>query len=93
MKEVDSLRQFTLFIYSLTSLSQKKKVKAIRELFGYKDKKEKTVYYHKGLVDKTYSQKLAQNVILVPIINGKYFEDYFKANNIKYEKREIWLNE
>ena len=93
MKDVDSLRQFVLFIYSLTSLSQKKKVKAIRGLFGYKDKKDKKTYYHKGLVDKTYSQKLAQNVILVPIINKKYFDDFFKANGIKYEEKEVWLNE
>lgn len=93
IEELKSLRHYVLFIYSLKGLSQKIKVKAIRELFGYKDKKEKKVYEHKGLVDRTYSKKLAQNVILVPIMQKQYFDDFFKSNNIKYEVKEIWLKD
>ena len=93
IEELKNLRQYALFIYSLKGLSQKIKVKVIRELFGYKDKKEKKVYEHKGLVDRTYSKKLAQNVILVPFIQKQYFVDFFKLYNIKYEFQEVWLKD
>jgi hypothetical protein len=93
IEELKNLRQYILFIYSLTSLSQKIKVKVIRELFGYRDKKEKKTYEHKGLVDRTYSKKLAQNVILVPFIQKQYFVDFFKSYNIKYEVKELWLKD
>ena len=92
-EELKSLRQYALFIYSLKGLSQKVKVKVIRELFGYKDKKKKKIYEHKGLVEGAYSKKLAQNVILVPIIQKQYFVDFFKKYNIKYEVKEAWLKE
>ncbi len=92
-EELKNLRQYNLLIYSLKDLSQKKKVKVIRGLFGYKDKKIKKTYEHKGLVEKSYGKKLAQNVILVPIIQKQYFVNFFSSNNIKYEVKEVWLNE
>ncbi len=93
IEELKNLRPYALFIYSLKNLSQKIKVKAIRELFGYKDKKKEKIYEHRGLVDRTYSKKLAQNVILTPIIQKQYFDDFFKSNHIKYEVKEVWLKE
>lgn len=93
IEELKSLRQHALFIYSLKGLSQKVKVKVIRELFGYKDKKEKKVYEHKGLVNRTYSKKLAQNVILAPIIQKQYFVDFFKKYNVKFDLKETWLKD
>lgn len=93
VEELKNLRHYILYIYSLKELSQKVKVKVIRELFGYKDKKEKKTYEHKGLVDRTYSKKLAQNVILAPIVQKQYFDDFFRSNKIKYYVKEVWLNE
>jgi len=93
MPSFKDLKHYALFIYSLRGLSQKKKVKVIRELFGYKDRKEKKVYEHQGLLDRTYSKKLSQNIILAPIIQKHYFDDFFKSNNIKYEVKEVWLKD
>ncbi|HLC96611.1 MAG TPA: hypothetical protein VJH97_04775 [Candidatus Nanoarchaeia archaeon] len=93
MANIDSLSQYVLYIYSLKSLPQKRKVKVIRELFGYKNEVEKKTYHHKGLLQNANAQKLGQNVILVPMENSLDFANYFNKNGLQVEARQVWLKQ
>jgi len=93
MASRDALKEFVLFIYSLNNLQQKKKVKVIRDLFGYKNKINGKEYNHEGLLQKTQSKKLAQNVILVPLSESFQFTNYFNQNQVKVEIKEVYLKE
>ena len=87
----EKLRHYVLFTYSLSNISQKLKVKFIRELSGYKNVKGKKTYFHNGLLQETKAEKLAQNVIMVPIENALQFSGFFNSNKIKVEAKEIWV--
>jgi len=89
----EELKHHVLFIYTFSNLSQKDKVKFIRELFGYKNITKKKVYEHDGLVQKTSSKKLAQNVILAPISESIKLSDFFNSRNIKTTLKEVWLKD
>jgi len=93
MASKESLKEFVLFIYSLNNLEQKKKVKVIRDLFGYKNHINGKDYSHEGLLQKTNSQKLAQNVILVPLSDSFKFTNYFNQNQVKVEVKEVFVKE
>jgi len=85
------LKHNILIFYTLKSLSQKDKVKVLRGLQGYKEKKSGKLYVHEGLVQKLNSEKLGSNVILVPIENYVEFQNFFSKNNINIEVKEAWL--
>lgn len=89
--EKEELKQWMLIFYTLKFLPQKEKVKVLRELQGYKEKKHGKEYSHKGLVQKLNAEKLGSNVILVPINNYVEFQNFFSKNNIKVEVKEAWL--
>ena len=89
--EKGQLKHYMLIFYTLKLLPQKEKVKVLRELQGYKEKKHGKEYSHNGLVQKLDSQKLGSNVILVPINNYVEFQNFFSKNNIKVEVKEAWL--
>jgi len=80
-----------LIFYTLKYLPQKDKVKVLRDLQGYKEKKHGKEYSHDGLVQKLSSEKLGSNVILVPITNYVEFQNFFSKNNVKTEVKEVWL--
>ena len=86
----EGLREFVLFIYSLNNLEQKKKVKVIRELFGYRNKINGKEYSHEGLLQKTNSEKLAQNVIMVPLSQSFKFSSYFNEHQIQIQIKEVY---
>lgn len=79
--------------FSLEKLNQKKKMKFIRKLYGYKTKTEKKKYQQKGLLEKNKGEKLSSNCILVPIEKVKIFRNLFNKYKLTPEVREIWLNE
>ncbi|MBI2545802.1 hypothetical protein HYV81_01340 [Candidatus Woesearchaeota archaeon] len=85
------LRHFMLFTYSLSSKPQKDKVKILRELLGYREKKGKAEYRHEGMLQKNYSQKLGSNVLLVPAGFAMYFSNYFNQHKVPFEVREVWM--
>ena len=87
----EELNHYMLIFYTLKFLPQKEKVKVLRELQGYKEKKHGKEYSHNGLVQKLNSEKLGSNVILVPINNFVEFQNSFSKNNVKTEVRESWL--
>ncbi|MBI2139430.1 hypothetical protein HYU14_00785 [Candidatus Woesearchaeota archaeon] len=92
MQEEPHLKHFYLFTYSLAPLSQKAKVKAIRGLLGYKNKKQK-LYEHDGLLQEHSGEKIAQNVLLLPAEKAVPFVDYFRENKIPYSFKELWMKE
>lgn len=89
--ENGDLRQHMLIFYALKYLPQKEKVKVLRELQGYNEKKFGKTYEHDGLVQKLNAQKLGSNVILTPINKFTQFQNFFSKNNVKVEVKEVWL--
>lgn len=82
-----------LLTFSLNKLQQSKKMKFIRELYGYElkkpDKKEK--YKKKGLLDIYGGLKISSNSVLVPIEKIKEFRKLFSEFKITPEIREVWV--
>jgi len=89
--EKEPLKHNMLIFYALKYLPQKDKVKVLRKLQGYKEKKHGKVYEHQGLVHKLDGQKLGSNVILVPINNFAEMQNFFGKNEIKTEVKEVWI--
>jgi len=89
--EKEELNHFMLIFYTLKLLPQKEKVKVLRELQGYKEKKHGKEYSHDGLVQKLNSEKLGSNVILVSVNNYVEFQNFFSKNNVKIEVKEVWV--
>jgi len=85
------LKQNMLVFYTLKYLPQKEKVKVLRELQGYNERKYGKQYEHKGLVQKSSAEKLGSNVILVPISNFVEFQNFFSKNNVRIEVKEVWI--
>ena len=73
----NDLKHHMLIFYTLKYLPQKNKVKVLRKLKGYKEKKHGKEYSHQGLVQKLNAEKLGSNVILVPIHNYAQFQNFF----------------
>jgi hypothetical protein len=89
--EKEALKQYVLIFYTLKYLPQKEKVKVLRELQGYNEKKYGKLYEHHGLVQKLDAEKLGSNVILAPINNFTKFQNFFSKNNVKVEVKEVWM--
>ena len=87
----EELRYCMLILYTLKSLPQKDKVRVLRGLQGYSEKKQGKLYEHKGLVQKFEAEKLGSNVILVTINTFSEFQNFFSENNIKIGVREVWV--
>ncbi len=73
----EELNQHMLILYTLKSLLQKEKVRVLRGLQGYSEKKRGKAYEHKGMVQKLEAEKLGSNVILVSVNNFAEFQNFF----------------
>jgi len=90
MPKEPGMKDCILLTYSLAKLSQKDKVRVLRELLGYSNKKEKT-YHHKGLIGAHQAEKIAQNVLLVPSLKAAHFISFFEQNKVAYTFREVQI--
>jgi len=90
--EKEALKHYMLVSYTLKFLAQKDKVRVLRELKGYKEKKHGKVYEHQGLLHKLKAEKLSGNVLLVPMNNFTEIQNFFSKDNVKTEVKEAWLN-
>ncbi|MBI2576876.1 hypothetical protein HYV84_06675 [Candidatus Woesearchaeota archaeon] len=88
MPKEPGMKDCILLTYSLAKLSQKEKVRILRELLGYSNRKEK-VYHHEGLIEAHHAEKIAQNVLLVPSLKAARFISFFGQNKVAYEFREV----
>jgi hypothetical protein len=87
----EEMKYCMLVLYRLKHLIQKDKVRVLRELHGYSEKKNKKIYEHKGLLEKLDGQKLGSNVILIPISNFAEVQNFFTKNNLRVEVKEVWV--
>lgn len=87
----ENLKQKVLIEYNISNLSQKKKVKFLRELAGYHNKKKNKVYVHQGILEKIAGEKLGASVISIPIRNIKVIKDFLSTWKIKYKILNIWV--
>jgi len=87
----NGLNHCMLIFYTLKYLPQKEKVRVLRELNGYREKKQGKLYEHKGLVQELKAEKLGSNVILVSIGNFAQFQNFFSRNQVGIKIKEVWL--
>lgn len=85
-----NLKHYALFTYSLANLPQTKKMKLLRNLFGYITEKGKKKYRHLGLIDKIKGKKLGSNTVLIPIEKSRSIQKFFNLYRVTPEIREIW---
>ncbi len=84
------LNPYYLLSFKLTNLLPKNKVKFIRQMYGYKSRKEHTVYCHAGAMQEG-GVRINQNTILTPGPQLNNFLSLFKQFKIKYQIREVWM--
>jgi len=89
--EKEVMKQYMLIFYTLKYLPQKEKVRILRELHGYTERKYGKLYEHNGLLQKLDAEKLGSNVILTQINNFTEFQNFFSKSNIKVEVKEVWI--
>ena len=89
----EGLSSYSLFEYSLKDFKQKNRVAFLRELLGYKSKKKKKTYAHKGLIEKINGIKLENNNIIIPSKEALALQKFFTKRKITPKIREIWVRE
>ena len=85
----EELKDKIIISYSLSQISQKQKVKFLRELFGYKERKRK-IYSHKGLLDEINGEKLGSNVVMINVEHLIKINELFNEYKIKPNIIEVW---
>lgn len=85
------VKNYSLFEYSLAKFNKKQKMKIIRNLLGYKIKKEKKTYEIKGFLNEINGIKLMQNVVLVPINKSFELHNFFTRNKVTPKIKEVWF--
>lgn len=89
MLEKEKMLHEVLVTFSLNKLKQPKKMRFVRELYGYKSKKGK--YTREGILTVYGGIKISSNSILVPIEKIKEFRKLFTKFKITPKIREIWV--
>lgn len=83
-------KHHVLITYNLTKCSQKKKMKILRNFYGYANKKGKKKYVKSGLVTSLNGEKI-QNSIMIDISSHKKILEEIKKNKIPYTIRDLWI--
>ena len=83
-------KHLLLLTYELIGIHQNKKMALLRNLYGYKSKKENKEYHQKGLLEEIGGRKVQANVILIPPEGWLQVKTEFKKHNIRYTLQEIW---
>jgi predicted nucleotidyltransferase len=81
-EEDEKSRQFAIFSYSLSKLDQKKKMRFLRNLFGYKTTKGKKKYIQPGILKAMIGEKIGPNAILVPVERSKEVREFMNSFGI-----------
>jgi len=85
------LKHYMFFRFNLSPLLPKDRVKFVRTLYGYKTKKEKKTYEHKGLLENASGIKLGLSTVAIPIETHVDLYEFFKKSKAKFEVRELWM--
>ncbi|MFH0836666.1 MAG: nucleotidyltransferase domain-containing protein [Candidatus Aenigmatarchaeota archaeon] len=85
------MNHYALIMLDLSKLSPKKKVKVIRELYGYEIKQPKKLYKIQGIVETFGGVKLNPNTIIIPMKKYRVFYDFLSKNRLLFRIREVWM--
>lgn len=88
-QEPTKRKRVALLTYDLSKCKQKQKMRVLRKLYGYKNKKGRKTYAKEGLVTKLKGEKL-QNGIIVTTAVYKSLAGEFRGKGIPFTKREFW---
>ncbi|MDO8661040.1 MAG: hypothetical protein Q7K43_04065, partial [Candidatus Woesearchaeota archaeon] len=86
----EGLHQNCLVNYSLSSLSQKRKMNLLRALYGYSSTKAGKKYNKQGIVSSITATKMGANQVLVRIGDINKITGLLKKFNVPFKIREIW---
>ena len=90
MQKNIELKQFVLCSYDIAKVTQKTKVKLLRKLYGYKNKKKKT-YHHEGLTQTHQAEKINSGVLLIPAEKAHFFSTLFQQHHIPFTLKEVFI--
>lgn len=82
-------REFILLSYQLNELKQNEKMRLIRGLFGYSNKKGGRIYFSKGILDEAGGKRVGINSVLVPVENFREVRKFFSEFKIKLDIMEV----
>lgn len=85
----DGMMHCAMFSYSLAKLGQAKKMKLLRNLFGYEITKGRKKYGQPGILKECGGTKIGGNVILVPVENSRKIQKLLNSYGITPEIREV----
>jgi len=89
MVRIEEMKHKIVVNYSLSKMSQKQKVKFLRNLAGYREMKGK-LYSHNGLLQEIKAKKLEGNVFIADFENLLKITQLFAEFNLKPEIIEVW---
>lgn len=88
-EEEKGWQHYAMMNYSLAGLSQAKKMKLLRKLFGYTGIKGKKKYVWHGILEESGGVKLSSNVILVPVEKSRNIIGHLHSFKITPQIREV----
>lgn len=88
----EKAKYYAMFALDFGSLKRSEKVKAWRDLYGYRQKLGKKIFVSKGLLEALSGKKIERSVIAVPAENKGRILDFAKRNKIGYKIFEIWTD-
>jgi predicted nucleotidyltransferase len=80
---------FSLFILT-QSKTRNKNISIWRKLYGYKQKINKKVYVHEGMISQFNGRKLGSGLFVVPNIHAPKIINLLKNSGLKYQIQQIW---
>ncbi|MEK6893248.1 MAG: nucleotidyltransferase domain-containing protein [Nanoarchaeota archaeon] len=83
-------KQKVIIEYDISKSKQKDKMKIIRKLYGYKNKKGKKIYFKKGITDEIKGEKI-NNAVIADIKEYKPVIKLLRANKIPFKIRLFWI--
>lgn len=87
------IKHNVMISYRISELSQKKKMSFLRELYGYKNKKDKKEYAKDGLIKKINATKIGTNVVLVQKEELSQVKSVLKKYKIPHELKDLWMKQ
>lgn len=93
MQMPEKAKYYVIFKLDFENLKRKDKIKAWRQLYGYKQKGWKKEYTKEGLVKESNGKRIDRGVILVPIEKKNVVEEFLKKHKITYTINEVWSDD
>ncbi len=85
-------KYYSMFVLDFSKINRNKKIRAWRELYGYRQKVGKKIFVSKGLLEELGGKKIERSVIVVLSENKDRILELIKMNAIKYKLFEIWTD-